>query len=110
MLPDAGDIHWADLDPVLGSEQAGRRPVLVISPRSLHEVSRRALICPITSRMFAWTTTVTLPEGLRVSGSVLADQIRAVDRAARLHDFIERAPESVVAEVRGKLGVILGIL
>jgi len=110
MLPDAGDIFWAELDPVLGSEQAGRRPVLVISPRTLHEVSRRALVCPITSRRFAWTTTVALPEGMRVSGSVLADQLRSVDRAARIHDFIEQAPDSVLAEVRGKLGPILGII
>lgn len=110
MLPDAGDIVWAELDPVLGREQAGRRPVLVISPRSLHEVSRRAIICPITSRRFAWTTTVALPEGMRVIGSVLTDQLRSVNRAARMHDFIERAPVEVRAEVRAKLGSILGIL
>lgn len=52
---------------------------------------------------------MTLPEGMRVSGSVLADQLRSVDRAARIHGFIEQAPGAVLAEVRGKLGSILGI-
>ena len=37
MLPDAGDIAWIELDPVLGSEQAGRRPALVLSHRIYHE-------------------------------------------------------------------------
>ena len=109
MLPDAGDIHWAELDPVLGSEQAGRRPVLILTARTLHEVSRRALVCPITSRRLTWSTTIPLPDGMKLSGAVLADQIRAVDRAARIHDFIETAPDAVLAQVRAKLAAILGL-
>src|SRR4051812_16005224 len=109
MLPDAGDIHWVELDPTRGSEQAGRRPALILSPLALHEVSRRVLICPITSRSLAWSTTVPLPLGMKLTGVVLADQVRAVDRAVRLHDFIEKAPADLLADVRAKLAALLGI-
>ena len=50
-----------------------------------------------------------LPGGMKVAGSVLVDQIRALDRAAQLHGFIERAPDSILLEVRAKLAAILGI-
>jgi mRNA interferase MazF len=54
MLPEAGDVAWVEFDPVLGAEQAGRRPALVVSEREYHEISSRALVCPITSRARPW--------------------------------------------------------
>jgi mRNA interferase MazF len=109
MLPDAGDIVWAELDPLLGSEQAGRWPVLVISPRSLHEVSRRTHLSHHVATL-RLDHDGSASRGLRVTGSVLTDQLRSVDRAARMHDFIEQAPVEVLAEVRARHGSILGIL
>jgi mRNA interferase MazF len=109
MLPDAGDIVWAELDPVVGSEQAGRRPALVVTDRIYHQSSRRALICPITSNLRPWPYNVLLPRGLRTVGAVLVDQVRAIDRNARLHGIIEHAPEAVLLEVRGRLAALLRI-
>ncbi len=105
----AGDIAWVELDPVLGTEQAGRRPALIVSMNLYNEVSRRVIVCPISSRLRDWPYNVTLPDGIQTKGAVLVDQLRTLDHAARVFDVIERAPASVLAEVQGRLATILGI-
>jgi mRNA interferase MazF len=109
MLPDAGDIAWVEFDPVNGTEQAGRRPSLVLTHRSYHENSRRALVCPISSNPRHWPFNVLLPEGLKTEGVVLVDQLRAIDRTERMFVIIERAPDEVLVEVKGRLLALLGI-
>lgn len=109
MLPDAGDVAWVEFDPVLGTEQAGRRPALVLSERSYHEVSSRALVCPITSKARRWPFNVAIPAGLTVEGMILVDQARMIHRPSRLFASIGTLPQSVLAEVRGILAVLAGI-
>eukprot|EP01035_Chromulina_nebulosa_P012173 gene12173-16238_t len=72
-----GDIAWVDLDDTRGSEQSGRRPALVLTPLSFHQMSRRAIICPITSKIRQWPTSVALPQGLKIAGMILVDQVRS---------------------------------
>lgn len=108
MLPEAGDIAWVELDPVMGTEQAGRRPALILSDLIYHEVSRRAVICPISNSQRPWPFNVLLPRGLVTTGAVLVDQVRTIDRSERLFDIIERAPEEVLAEVRARIAALLG--
>jgi mRNA interferase MazF len=108
-LPDVGDIVWAELDPIMGTEQAGRRPVLVLTPRGYHEKSTRSIICPITSKAGFWPWNVELPVGLKTGGVVLVDQVRTIDRRQRMFDFIETAPDDVTGKVLGRLASLLGI-
>jgi mRNA interferase MazF len=108
MLPDLGDIAWVDFDPVLGTEQAGRRPALVLTSKSYHEQSWRAVVCPITTKTRIWPFNVALPTGLKTTGMVLVDQVRSIDRSKRMFDVIETAPATIVAEVRGRLAALLG--
>jgi mRNA interferase MazF len=108
MLPDAGDIAWVEFDPVKGTEQAGRRPGLVLTSRIYHEVSRRAVVCPISSSAGAWPFNVPLPVGLRTKGAVMLDQIRTIDRTQRMFATIERVPDEVLTEVKSKLAALLG--
>jgi len=105
----AGDVVWVDLNPIRGSEQGGVRPALIISSGRTHLYSSRSIVCPITSNLAPWPTKVSLPDGMKTKGAVLADQIRAVHRAERGFRFIERAPEDVLADVRAILREILGI-
>jgi mRNA interferase MazF len=98
--PRSGDIFWVDLDPVLGSEQAGRRPALVLCDASLHDVSSRVLICPITSNIAPWPTKILIPEGCPVSGTILVDQARMVDRRVRRFRYIGRMPDDITKLVR----------
>lgn len=108
MLPDVGDIAWVDFDPVKGSEQAGRRPGLILTPEGYHQRSRRAVVCPITSNQGAWPFNVLLPQGMRTRGAVLVDQVRSIERSGRMFDIIERAPVEVTAAVRRRLAGLLG--
>jgi mRNA interferase MazF len=106
--PRPGDVFWVDLDPVLGSEQAGRRPALVLSDASLHDVSSRVLICPITSNVSPWPTKVLIPEGCGVSGTILVDQARMIDRRARRMSYAGSLPDEVTRLARQLLIAFAG--
>jgi mRNA interferase MazF len=108
-LPERGSLVWLDFTPQSGHEQAGHRPALVISPRIYHERSKLAVVCPITSNTRPWPWKVLLPDGLAVSGAVVVDQVRVVDRGARRLRLAGAAPQGVVAEVQAKLAALFGI-
>jgi mRNA interferase MazF len=82
-VPDRGDVVWLEFNPQAGSEQAERRPALVISPRSYNRKVGLALVCPITSRVKGYPFEVELPEGIEVKGAILCDQIKSLDWRAR---------------------------
>lgn len=106
---DAGDIVWADLEPVRGTEQGKRRPALILTSRRYNELSGRAIICPITSRVGDWPFNVLLPDGMETHGVVLVDQVRAIHRESRLFRPIEKAPLQVLIDVRIVLSEMLSI-
>lgn len=78
-VPDRGEVVWLTFDPQAGHEQAGRRPALVLSPAAYNGKVGLALVCPITSRIKDFPFEVHLPEGLPVSGAILADQLMNLD-------------------------------
>ena len=108
-LPERGALVWIDFTPQSGREQSGHRPALVMSPRIYHERSKLAVVCPITSNTRPWPWKVVLPNGLSVSGAVLVDQVRSIDRSARGLRLAGAAPQTVVAEVQAKLAALFGI-
>lgn len=104
--PDRGDIVWLTFDPQAGHEQAGRRPALVVSPKAYNAKAGLALICPITSRHKGYPFEVVLPKQ-RVSGVVLADQVRSLDWLARRAEKVERVSDETLQEVLAKIGALL---
>jgi mRNA interferase MazF len=108
-LPDRGDLIWLLFSPHAGGEQAGRRPGIVLSPRIYHEHSSLAIVCPITSRARGRLTEVKLPPGLPVSGVVLVDHVRSVDRTARKLEIIGSAPQVVLDEINARLAPLVGL-
>lgn len=82
-LPDAGHLVWTDFDPRTGREQGGRRPALVISPSRFTEATGLAIVCPITSRVRPFPSSVVLPPGLPVQGEILVAGVRSIDTLAR---------------------------
>ena len=108
-LPERGALVWVDFTPQSGREQAGHRPALVMSPRIYHERSKLAVVCPITSNTRPWPWKVMLPDGLAVSGAVLVDQVRSIDRIARRLRLAGDAPQAVITEVQAKLAALLGM-
>ncbi|MDX2142196.1 MAG: type II toxin-antitoxin system PemK/MazF family toxin [Rhodospirillaceae bacterium] len=108
--PDAGDLIWVDLDPRTGREQSGRRPALVVSPRAFYVASRFAMVCPITSTIRPFGTSVVLPAGLTVAGEVLTSHVRSIDTLARPIAFAgSRVSAVVLGEVRAKLAALIGL-
>jgi mRNA interferase MazF len=79
-----GEIWFADLEPTKGSEQAGRRPVVIISGNALNETLPIAIIVPITSKIKSYPTCVLLRKGrtsgLKKDGEAIPFQIRAVSK------------------------------
>jgi mRNA interferase MazF len=106
--PAPGDIVWLDFSPTLGTEQSGRRPALVISDRAYNEVSGRALLAPITSRVRGWPFEVALPSGSTVEGVIVVDQVRIVDWRARHARIAGAAPAAALDEARAKLAALAG--
>lgn len=101
-VPDRGDIVWADFDPQKGHEQARRRPAVVLSPKFYNERSQLTIVCPVTSKGKGYEFEVPI-EGEKISGVILADQIRSMDWRVRRIIFIEKADSIVLAEIRNSL-------
>ncbi len=107
-IPDAGDLIYLNFDPQTGREQAGARPALVISAATYNEKSSLALVCPVTSKVKNYPFEVPLPDGFKVTGVVLADQLKSLDWRARKASFLASSPRPVLDTVRKYLALLLG--
>jgi mRNA interferase MazF len=106
-VPERGDAIWINLHPQAGHEQAGRRPALVLSPSAYNGRVGLALLCPITNQRKGYPFEVRIPPRLRVTGVVLADQIKSLAWQVRQAEFICALPSATVAEVMAKLRTLL---
>ena len=102
-VPDRGDLVWLEFTPQAGSEQRGRRPALVLSPKSYNGIVGLALFCPVTSKIKRYPFEVKLPDGYTVSGVVLCDQLKSLDWRSRKVEYIEQASSDVMAMVAARL-------
>ena len=108
-----GDIFFADLNPVVGSEQGGLRPVLVIQNDVGNLYSPTTIVAAITSRIkrAKLPTHVELPAAryrLERDSVVLLEQIRTIDKQ-RLRAKIGHLDEEAMARVDRALGISVGL-
>ena len=108
-LPERGSLVWIDFSPQAGSEQRGRRPAIVLTTSAYHKRSRLSVVCPITSKAKGWPMEVVLPEGLPISGVVLVDHVKSIDREARNMDIVGKAPAEVLSEIDARLAPLLSL-
>ena len=106
-----GDIYYAGLNPVVGSEQGGIRPVLIIQNDTGNRHSPSTIVAAITAkvRKHSLPTHVYLPtgtSGLKRSSIILLEQIRTIDQI-RLKDYIGYADEQVMEQVDSALAISL---
>jgi mRNA interferase MazF len=101
--PERGDVVWLEFNPQAGSEQAGHRPALVISPKSYNRRVGLALVCPITLRVKGYPFEVELPQGMQTEGAILCDQIKSLDWRVRRATRIGSVPQSVMQEVTARI-------
>lgn len=106
-IPQGGEIIWLDFDPQSGHEQAGKRPAIVLSPKSYNSKTGLILACPITSQIKGYPFEVKLDTSLQIKGVILADQIKNVDWQTRHAEFICIAPTYIVKEVVEKIILLL---
>jgi len=107
---ERGDIYLVDLDPGSGHEQRGRWPVFVVSPAAFNRVTRVPIVLPITSGgNFARTAgfAVSLDgSGTKTIGIIRCDEPRALDLTSRGGRRLERVPETITADVLGRIATI----
>ena len=106
-VPDRGDAIWLEFNPQAGHEQAGRRPALVLSPKSYNNKVGLLICCPITNQVKGYPFEVQLPNELGVTGVVLSDQVKSLDWKARKATFIAQVPDAVFKDVLAKLNTLL---
>lgn len=108
-----GDIVRAQLDPIVGSEQAGERPAVVISPSPILEHSPVILIAPVTSRkterVFAFEALIEPPEGgLTVTSKVMLTHLRSVDKRRVVYRY-GTVQEATMQRIEEALRVATGL-
>jgi mRNA interferase MazF len=109
-VPEAGDLIWTDFDPTKGREQSGRRPGLVVSAFAFNANTGLAIVCPITSRVRPFPTSVVLPSGLPIGGEILVSHVRSMYMLARPVLYAGAAvPQQVADLVRSKLHSLITI-
>ncbi|MCM1276486.1 MAG: type II toxin-antitoxin system PemK/MazF family toxin [Lachnospiraceae bacterium] len=104
-----GDIYYAKLNPIIGSEQGGRRPVLIISNDTGNRHSTTVIVAAITGKEH---TKAKLPthtivrdiRGLEKNSIVLLEQIRTIDKQ-RLENYLGRLPESIMPKIDRSLAI-----
>jgi mRNA interferase ChpB len=103
-----GDIYMVSLDPALGYEQQGQRPVLIVSPTAFNEATKLPVVLPITSGGdFARRIGYAVPiSGIRTTGIVRCDQPRVLDLAARGGRKVDALPVEILDEVLAKVGTL----
>ncbi len=107
-----GDLYYADLSPVIGSEQGGVRPVLIVQNNVGNKYSPTIIAAAITSQLdkAKLPTHIQLPAntyGLPKNSVVLLEQIRTLDKT-RLKEKIGELPINMMSRVNEALLVSLG--
>ncbi|MBE7038112.1 MAG: type II toxin-antitoxin system PemK/MazF family toxin [Ruminococcaceae bacterium] len=113
MVVKRGDVFYADLSPVVGSEQGGIRPVLVIQNDVGNKYSPTVIIAAITSQI----NKAKLPTHIEISGEeyglnkdsvILMEQVRTVDKK-RLKEKIGHLDDELMERVNEALEISFGI-
>ena len=98
MIVKRGDIYYADLSPVVGSEQGGIRPVLVIQNDIGNKYSPTVIAAAITSQI----NKAKMPTHIEL------EQIRTIDKR-RLREKIGRIDDGLMASVNNALSISFGL-
>lgn len=108
-----GDIFYADSNPVIGSEQGGYRPVLIIQNNTGNRFSLTVIVAAISGRAY---TKVILPthvevwqSGLKSESVILLEQVRTINKQ-RLCNYIGNLDRSEMEKVDRRLKISLGIV
>lgn len=113
LMVKRGDIFYADLSPVVGSEQGGIRPVLVVQNDVGNKYSPTIIVAAITSQInkAKLPTHLELPGdeyGLSKNSVILAEQVRTIDKR-RLKEKIGHLDDTLMTKIDNALKISFGI-
>ncbi len=113
MIVRRGDIFYADLSPVIGSEQGGLRPVLIIQNDVGNKYSPTVIAAAITSRMGKTRLPTHIDiyaekAGLAKDSVILLEQIRTLDKR-RLKEKIGHLDDAIMNEVNAAIAISFGL-
>lgn len=111
MVIKRGDVFYANLDPIIGSEQGGVRPVLVVQNNVGNKYSPTVIVLPISS-----AKKINMPTHIRICGAkmlsenfvILAEQIRTIDRN-RLKDYVGSVGLEIMKKVDIAMKISIGV-
>ncbi len=108
-----GDIFYADLSPVVGSEQGGLRPVLIVQNDVGNKYSPTVIVSAITSKMdkAKLPTHIDIPAapaGLSKDSVILLEQVRTIDKK-RLKEKMGHLDENTMGAVNNAIEVSFGL-
>lgn len=114
MLIKRGDIYYADLSPVIGSEQGGVRPVLIVQNDVGNKYSPTVIAAAITSqinkaKLPTHIEISALEYGLLKDSVILLEQIRTIDKK-RLREKIGHLDDELMDKVNEALGISFGLM
>ncbi len=107
-----GEVYYADLSPVVGSEQGGVRPVLILQNNVGNKYSPTVIVAAITSKIHKSRVpthvAIGKDKGLTDDSVALLEQIRTIDKQ-RLTDKITHLNDDIMKEVDKALKISIGI-
>lgn len=106
-VPERGEIVHLNFNPQTGSEQAGKRPAIVLSPKKYNQKTGLAIFCPITKISKDYPFEVSLSPRLKTKGVVLADQIKSLDWKSRKAKRKEKISPDQFSRIIEKIEILL---
>lgn len=108
-----GDIYYANLNPFVGSEQGGKRPVLVLQNNDGNFFSSTLIIAPLTTRVYKKQDlpthyTIEKAKGLMYPSIVMLEQIRTIDKK-RIISYLGKVSKDQMEEIDDHIRVSLDL-
>lgn len=94
-----GTIIKINFNPQAGHEQAGYRPVVVISNNTFNQRTNLSIVCPITNTNNQFPLHVPLDERTKTTGVILCEHIKALDLKSRTFQEVEMLPNDILEKV-----------
>ena len=106
-IPKRGDFIRLNFNPQAGHEQKGTRPALVVSHSIFNKKMGFVFVCPISNTKRKNPFYVAIPKGKKITGVIMADQLRSLDYKYRKAALISKCSEDLLQEVLMRINPII---
>ena len=105
-VPERGDVVWLNFQPQAGSEQSGRRPAIVLSPKKYNQRTQLMICCPISSQIKGYPFEI--PFQLHGQPSViLSDHVKSLDWHARQASYVSTIDPDTLQRCIDRLSLLI---